>query len=121
MTERRSTGAVTMSSNSLPRLVTIRSSPLRATASTGAFVLGAAGYAAIVGFLAFHDRKFAVAAAVVGLIAGLVAENVARLAIIATAGVWLVARVPGNVSVTDVLVGVAGLAAALSGATQAID
>jgi hypothetical protein len=120
MTRRRSTGAEIMSSNSFPRLVTIGSTGIRSRASSSVFVFGAAGYAAIVGYLAFHDRRLAMGAAGIGLIAGLVADNLARLAVIATAGVWLIARVPGDVSLTDVLVAVAGLAAALSGAGEAI-
>jgi hypothetical protein len=109
-----------MSSNSLPRLVPIGSSGLRARTATAAFALGASGYAAGVGYLALHDRRLAIGAAVIGLLAGVVADNLARLAIVATAGVWLIQRVPGNVSVTDVLVAVAGLAAALSGAGEAV-
>ena len=38
------------------------------------------------------------------------AGNAARLAVLATVGVWLIRRVPGNISVTDVLVALAGLA-----------
>jgi hypothetical protein len=77
-------------------------------------------YAAMVGYLALHDRRLAIGAAALGLLAGVVAENLARLAIVATVGVWLIERVPGNVSVTDVLIGLAGVAAALSGAGEAI-
>jgi O-antigen ligase len=93
----------------------------RPAAFSGAFLLGAAAYAGIVGYLALHDRTLAVGAAAIGLLAGIVAEDVARLAVVATAGVWLIERVPGNVSVTDVLVAAAGVAAALSAAGQAID
>ena len=79
--------------------------------SAGVFTLAAVAYAGVVGYLAIHDRRLAIGAAVVGLALGTIASNIARLAIVATAGVWLIARVPGNISVTDVLVALAGLAA----------
>jgi O-antigen ligase len=99
----------------------LRLTALRSGVSAGAFVLGAAAYGALVGYLAIHDRRLAVAAAAIGLMAGILAGNVARLAVIATVGVWLIPRAPGNVSVTDVLVAVAGAAAALSAAGRTID
>src|SRR5690348_9339127 len=85
-----------------------------------AFLLCAAAYSALTGYLAFHDSKLATGAAAIGLLAGVLARNVARIAVVATAGVWLIHRVPGNVSITDVLVAGAGLAALVSGAAEAI-
>jgi O-antigen ligase len=79
-----------------------------------------AGCALLVGYLALHNERLAVGAAGIGLVAGAIAGNAARLAVIATAGVWLIHRVPGNVSVTDVLIAFAGAAALSSGAAQAI-
>lgn len=90
-------------------------------AERAAIALGVAGYSLVVGYLALHDEKLAGAAVVVGLVAGAVASNLARLAIIATAGVWLIHRVPGNISVTDVLIACAGTAALISGAARSID
>jgi uncharacterized membrane protein len=83
--------------------------------------LGVAGYSLFVGYLALHDEKLAVGAAVIGFVAGAIAGNLARIAVIATAGVWLIHRVPGNVSVTDVLIACAGAAALISGAARRID
>jgi O-Antigen ligase len=85
-----------------------------------AVVLAVAMYSVAVGYLALHNEKLAVGAAAVGLLAGVIAGNVARLAVVATAGVWLIPRVPGNVSVTDVLIACAGTAALISGAAHAI-
>jgi O-antigen ligase len=104
-------------------LSSVRSQPrgLRLNESAAVFALAAVAYCVVVGYLAFHDRRLAIAAAAIGLLAGILAGNVARLAVIATVGVWLIPRAPGNVSVTDVLVAVAGAAAALTGAGQTID
>jgi hypothetical protein len=79
-----------------------------------------ASFACLVGYLTFYDRKLAIGAAAAGLIAGVVAGNVARLAVIATAGVWLIQRVPGDISLTDVLVAAAGAAALVAGAAHTI-
>lgn len=85
-----------------------------------AFAFAGAAYAGLIGYLAFFDRRLAVGGAALGLVLGLLAGNVARLAILATAGVWLVTRAPGNISVSDVLVASAGAAALASGAAQAV-
>jgi O-Antigen ligase len=79
------------------------------------------GSAAAVGYLLPQNRFLAEFAAVAGLALGVFAGNVVRLAVVATAGVWLIKRVPGaDVSVTDVLIAAAGAAALVAGAGRAI-
>jgi hypothetical protein len=71
--------------------------------------------------LVLQDRFLAELAVVAGLALGVFAGNVVRLAVVATAGVWLIKRVPGvDVSVTDVLIAAAGAAALVAGAGRAI-
>ena len=79
-----------------------------------------AAYAALLGYLTIGDKRLALGAALIGLLVGVVVGNLARLAVVATAGVWLITRAPGNISVTDVLVALAGAAALAAGAAQTI-
>jgi hypothetical protein len=90
-------------------------------AASLAFVFGAAAYAAAVGYLVLHDRLLAELAVAAAFGLGAVAGNVVRLAIVATAGVWITKRAPGvNISFTDLLVAATGAVAFFDGAAQAI-
>jgi hypothetical protein len=79
-------------------------------------LLGVAVYAVWVGRLTFENRSFAVLATVATLLLGIVARNVAVLAVAAVAGVWVINRAPGlDVSYTDLLVAGTGALALTAG------
>jgi hypothetical protein len=79
-------------------------------------LLGVAVYAVWVGRLTFEDRNLAVLATVATLLLGVVARNVAVLAVAAVAGVWVISRAPGlDVSYTDLLVAGTGALAFAAG------
>lgn len=104
-----------------PRLLAPTSSGSPRFAGDAAIAIGVVLCAGGVGYLALDNRKLAIAAAAAALALGLVAGNTARLAVIATVGVWLIKRVPGNISVTDVLVAVAGASALAAGVGRTLD
>jgi hypothetical protein len=90
-------------------------------AGNAAIVIAVTLGAALMGYVALHDRRLAIGVAVAALLVGMMAGNAARLAVLATVGVWLIRRVPGNISVTDVLVALAGLAALAAGVGRTLD
>lgn len=102
--------------------------PLGQPASTTArfawsavMVTGVTLGAAAMGYLAIHDRRLALGVAAAALLLGLVAANAARVAVLAMVGVWLIPRLPGNISVTDVLVALAAVAALAAGVGRTLD
>ena len=117
-----------LSAFSMPRLSVATRPPLAPSTSAtarfagnAAFVAGVTLFAAATGYLALHDRRLAIGLAAAALLIGLVAGNTARIAVLATIGVWLIHRVPGNISVTDVLVAFAGIAAVAAGVGRTLD
>jgi len=79
-------------------------------------LLGVAVFAVWVGHLTFEHRSLAVLAALAVLLLGVIASNVAVLAVAAVAGVWVIDRAPGlDVSYTDLLVAGAGTLALAAG------
>jgi hypothetical protein len=72
-------------------------------------VLGVTVFAVWVGQLTLDHRRLAVLAALAVLLLGIIASNVALLAVAAVAGVWIIARAPGlDISYTDLFVACAG-------------
>lgn len=78
--------------------------------------LGVTACAATVGYLTLENRPLAVLATLAALVLAVIARNVAWLAVMAVAGVWVISRAPGlDVSYTDLLVASAGAAAWVAG------
>lgn len=85
-------------------------------AENAVLALGATVCAIALGYLTFEHRYLATIAAAASLLAAIAATNVARVAVVALVGVWVVKRAPGlDVSYTDILVAGSGAAAWAAG------
>jgi hypothetical protein len=78
-------------------------------------------YAAVVSYVAASSSLVAVLLATAALAVAVAWNDVTYLAVVTVPGVWLIARLPGvDVSLTDVLVTAAGVAALVAGAHKSL-